>query len=138
MRRFDDWAKESLCHSFGIDSSLFFPEKQTSTYIDEYLPCKDCPVKRDCRNRAIIYDEEGIWGGLSKKDRNRIAKQKSKYSLYFGDTIRDRLTDQAIRQGLLDHHVYNPEVQQYIASRRHLVKIREQEVQALLHTSLSA
>ena len=126
---FAEWGKLSLCQDMG--SGMFFPTKQTSEYIERCLPCNSCPVKRECRNWAIIHDEYGIWGGLTKKERNRIADKKSQYSSYPGDTIRDRLTDQAIHQGLLEKVVLSSEVEQYVLSRKFLIRNRTEHSEVL-------
>jgi len=51
---------------------MFYPQEETRGYIKENLPCQFCPVKQDCLDYAIVYDEFGIWGGLTRKDRNGL------------------------------------------------------------------
>lgn len=59
------WKKEALCKE--LDPSMFFPDFRgvnIAKYIDEALPCKNCPVQQECIDFADESGEEwGIWGG---------------------------------------------------------------------------
>jgi len=35
--------------------------------------CTICPVKADCLRHAIRYDETGVWGGMTRNERRRVA-----------------------------------------------------------------
>lgn len=116
------WISKAFCAY--IDPELFYPKRETVEYIEDNLPCKYCPMQRECRNYSIIYDEFGIWGGLTRKQRNRIANKKSIYSRFKEDTIRDRLTDIAITEHLIEWDQVRQDVKQYLLYRKYLVKKR--------------
>lgn len=37
--------------------------------------CPDCPVKEQCLKDALVHDELGVWGGLTKSERNIVFSQ---------------------------------------------------------------
>ena len=45
--------------------------------------CAECPVKRECLEFALIYNEKGIWGGTTEEERER-------YPWYIIKALRDR------------------------------------------------
>lgn len=50
--------------------------------------CDVCPILYSCLSYAIVHGEEGIWGGMTKKERDSL-----------GPEVRDRLTVEAKEQG---------------------------------------
>lgn len=34
--------------------------------------CAGCPVRDECLDWALVHEEEGIWGGLTEKERARL------------------------------------------------------------------
>ncbi len=36
------------------------------------LFCHECPVKRECLEFALIYEEQGIWGGTTEEERKEF------------------------------------------------------------------
>lgn len=93
MEAFSVWSPKALC--VGMPDYQFYGDnkQQSARWIEENLPCSACPVKKDCYDYAIIYDEDGIWGGVAKQARNRHAK-----------AIRDSLVHEAIDLGILETH----------------------------------
>lgn len=60
----------------GVDPNLFFPERGASTK-EAKAVCRDCVVREDCLDYAIVKGEKfGIWGGLSERERRPIRKQR--------------------------------------------------------------
>jgi hypothetical protein len=64
------WQEEAACR--GIDRpDLFFPEQGVNpTFARTY--CPQCPVQSECLEYGIIYDEPGIWGGKTRKERKAL------------------------------------------------------------------
>jgi len=76
------WQDEAACR--GIDTNLFFPEN--ADVDDQVLAlCENCPVKDECRDYGVVYEEWGIWGGLTASQRRRVRKE-------FGITLSQAVT----------------------------------------------
>jgi hypothetical protein len=43
--------------------------------------CQNCPVKSQCRDFAILYEEEGIWGGTTDDERQLFRTMMPDYVL---------------------------------------------------------
>lgn len=41
--------------------------------------CATCPVKQQCRDYAILYEEVGLWGGTDDKERDMIRRMMPEY-----------------------------------------------------------
>ena len=76
------WQDEAACR--GVDTNLFFPEN--ADVDDQVLAlCENCPVKDECRDYGVVYEEWGIWGGLTASQRRRVRKE-------FGITLSQAVT----------------------------------------------
>lgn len=65
----EDWRQQSACST--VDTNIFFPLKITSSSVKQALAyCKNCSVRLDCLQTAVIYDYDGIWGGTTLAQRN--------------------------------------------------------------------
>jgi len=55
----------------------FFPGKgRMSKEIRKFTGlCSDCLVKTQCATDALVHDEEGVWGGLTKTERDIMFSQ---------------------------------------------------------------
>lgn len=77
-----DWMREGLCTSLSPEEAddIFFigPGKSSKR---ARLFCAGCPVKRDCGNYALTYDEQGIWAGNTEDDRKCL-------DVFIRDTLR--------------------------------------------------
>lgn len=70
----DCWQDRARCKDLPIAESdrLFFlgqggsPNKAAAF-------CAECPVINECRSDAILYDERGIWAGLTEQQRDYLA-----------------------------------------------------------------
>ena len=62
------------------DPELWFPELDSLWRVREAKNiCEKCPVKKECLEYALVNGfKEGIWGGLSPTERNRLSKEKRK------------------------------------------------------------
>lgn len=72
------WQDEAKCAD--VDNSLFF-ERATEKEAKRF--CATCPVQGDCLEYSLIYDNYGVWGGMSYKER------KHKYSTNYRAILRD-------------------------------------------------
>lgn len=66
------WMADARCR--GLDTNLFFPER--GERVDEACDvCDVCPVRLECLTFALDnLIREGIWGGLSERQRRRIRR----------------------------------------------------------------
>ena len=53
--------------------------------------CGSCPIVNFCLSYALVYDEEGIWGGMTKTQRDHLLEKNP--------TLQDRLIEEAKYQG---------------------------------------
>lgn len=70
MRDYQDWTNDAACN--GMETNLFFPIAAKKSTRDVRKLCDEvCPVRVDCIQHAVIYNEDGIWGGRTKNFRTR-------------------------------------------------------------------
>lgn len=66
------WWGDAICSS--TDPDAFYPEKGGSTREAKRI-CRNCPVRTECLAYAISAGEPaGVWGGMSERERRRLAK----------------------------------------------------------------
>ena len=66
------WSERALCAS--TDPEAFFPELGGSTREAKKV-CLACDVRVECLDYAMTHGERfGIWGGLSERERKRLAR----------------------------------------------------------------
>lgn len=68
------WRANALCSQ--TDPEAFFPEKGGATAPAKAV-CASCAVAAECLDWALENNERfGIWGGLSERERRRLARQQ--------------------------------------------------------------
>jgi WhiB family redox-sensing transcriptional regulator len=66
------WSERALCSQ--VSPEAFFPDKGGSTREAKKL-CMACDVRVECLHYAMTHGERfGIWGGLSERERERLAR----------------------------------------------------------------
>lgn len=80
-----EWTKGALCA--GVQLTMFFTASSAAM---SKLICSKCPVKRQCLVWALMYKEEGLWGGTNTQERKRLVPQ---YNI-------EALTSRAVHLGL--------------------------------------
>lgn len=70
----EEWIDDALCSQ--TDPEIFFPERGQPTTAVAKAICEECPVKEPCLKFAMLNDESGIWGGLTKSERKRLAQNR--------------------------------------------------------------
>ena len=69
--RGDQWRESAMCAQ--TDPEVFFPENRGNPTEAKKI-CLQCEVRAECLNYALKANERyGVWGGLSTKERNRLA-----------------------------------------------------------------
>jgi biotin operon repressor len=65
----------------GVNTNLFFPEQgEPHDQIRKALDCcKECParVRQACLEHALTYNEPGIWGGTTARQRRHMKRTGS-------------------------------------------------------------
>lgn len=70
------WQKQAACREAPTaearraKADKFFPAGRPSN--EPKRMCADCPVVQDCLQWALEYDETGIWGGTTDKERSKM------------------------------------------------------------------
>lgn len=73
--RRQDWRDAALCAQ--VDPDRWFPAKG-ETAADVKAICRQCPVRRDCLEYAVVNNEIwGVWGGLNSKERRELRKGRA-------------------------------------------------------------
>lgn len=90
------------------------------------LFCASCPVKRECSNFAITYNEYGIWAGATEEDRRSL-----------DPFIAEVLREQALAEGRLESRNINdfiPLARQVLEETDQLSQLlREEPLEVLDH-----
>lgn len=70
------WAHEAAC--LGEDQAKFFSGEGRGAIPDEARAiCAACPVREPCLEHALAHDErEGVWGGLTAKERKALKRKR--------------------------------------------------------------
>jgi WhiB family redox-sensing transcriptional regulator len=76
-RRNVDWDKAN-CR--GINTEIFFvPQSEFQSRALERgvlrKVCARCPIRQQCLEVAVAYEEKGYWGGMSESERNLILEE---------------------------------------------------------------
>lgn len=61
----------------GNFPDVFFPEVGSSQ--DSILAkrlCRDCPIRQQCAEYGLKWEEFGIWGGLTVLERRRLRQRR--------------------------------------------------------------
>lgn len=68
------WEQRGLCSQ--TDPELFFPTHGGIPHKAKAI-CARCPVREPCLDRAIeIDDREGVWGGLTYRERRKVMRRR--------------------------------------------------------------
>ena len=67
------WMIHGAC--VGDDRDLWFPDAGGSTRAARQI-CNGCSVKQQCLDYAVVYEDFGIWGGMSPEQRNRYRREQ--------------------------------------------------------------
>lgn len=67
----------------GSDGDVFFPDEEdeepetvlAKTELAKRF-CGGCPVVEACRKHGVTYEEFGIWGGLTAKERRSLKRKR--------------------------------------------------------------
>jgi WhiB family redox-sensing transcriptional regulator len=63
------WQNRAAC--VGVDPELFFPTSRNDSAKSAKKICRNCPVRKECRQAARDNGEEfGVWGGATEQERN--------------------------------------------------------------------
>ena len=77
------WQEQALCAQ--TDPESFFPEKGGSTREAKRV-CMSCDVRIECLDYALRHEERfGVWGGLSERERRRLAERSAHAGHSFTD-----------------------------------------------------
>ena len=65
-----DWQERARCKDLTPEESdkMFFLKRGGSANKAEQF-CSKCPVQQECGNHSILYDERGIWAGMTDEER---------------------------------------------------------------------
>ena len=58
------------------DGNVFFPVRGQSAGPAKRL-CNTCPVRDDCREWAIRFEPNGVWGGMSAEERSEERRRRA-------------------------------------------------------------
>lgn len=97
------WKQEAACRSIKDGGTLTVEESDAIFFLTPGKKanrakafCGACPVKRDCLNYALLYNEVGIWGGMTDEERVSLRPM-----------VVDMLENQARNRGMLESRNIN-------------------------------
>lgn len=67
------WMVHGEC--VGDDRDLWFPDVGGPTKAARAV-CDRCSVRQECLEYALVYEEFGIWGGMSPDQRKRYRRER--------------------------------------------------------------
>lgn len=71
-----DWILDANCK--GTNTRVFFiyreDKNQRQRREAAYQVCRECLVRQECLDYAIVNNEIGIWGGTTDKDRRLLRR----------------------------------------------------------------
>jgi WhiB family redox-sensing transcriptional regulator len=68
LRRIRD---EGACRD-AADPDEFFPTRRELGGHMVVIFCRLCPVRADCLQWALDHGEEGVWGGMTERQRRKL------------------------------------------------------------------
>lgn len=69
------WMKDGACK--GSETAIFFSDEPF--FIREAkLICSGCSVKKECLEYIMAHPMEGIWAGMTQKERTTLYRRKLK------------------------------------------------------------
>jgi WhiB family transcriptional regulator, redox-sensing transcriptional regulator len=71
-----EWFERAACR--GSDPDIFHPER-SGRYVGTSLAkaiCRTCPVAEGCLEWALKWNEPGVYGGTSVRERRRLRKER--------------------------------------------------------------
>lgn len=93
------WSQRSACHD---KEEVFLADKPNRL---EFAPiCASCPVKDLCLAHAIVNKEKGIWGGMTKLERDKLP-ETFKLRLNLSEVPREKVIAEYLQE--------SPEESQY-------------------------
>lgn len=73
----EDWMADGLCHN-SPTPELWFP-KRGDSIVYAIAICGTCPVKAQCLEYALVFNERhGVWGSKSERQRRVIRRERRK------------------------------------------------------------
>ena len=87
----EEWQDDALCAQVGTE--IFFPKKGGTT-LDAKLICEGCDVILECLEYALANEHSmrnGIFGGLSERERRKLVKLMEEEPLISLEQARDRV-----------------------------------------------
>jgi len=70
------WRQRAACR--GVDPDIFYPVSDDDAEEAKAI-CASCPVRQSCLEYSLSARErEGVWGGLTERERRRIVRQHRK------------------------------------------------------------
>lgn len=73
-----DWQQDASCHA--IDTDLFYAEGNNAAAVSRMAKrvCENCLVRQECLDHAIAWNEPGVWGGTTYRERRDLRKRAGK------------------------------------------------------------
>jgi len=65
------WQKRAACAT-APEPDRFFPGGGAPSNKPKKEFCARCPVREECLDWALAHEEQGIWGGLTERERTKL------------------------------------------------------------------
>lgn len=75
-----DRSWQNHANRLGVNPELFFPERNEDQTRAKGV-CAGCRVRGECLEYALVnFEQHGIWGGMSERQRRDLRKQRREQS----------------------------------------------------------
>ena len=76
MKAGEEWIQLANCKDTNTRTFFIYREDKNQRLRREaaYSVCRECDVKKECLDYAIVNNEVGIWGGTSDKERRLLRR----------------------------------------------------------------
>lgn len=114
------WA-DAACRGLGKkEQAYFFPKKGRPSNTPKYQKyCGVCPIRLFCLAYALVHDEDGVWGGFTKAERDRL--------LINQPFLKTRLMTEAKTQGWFENRVPIDEIVQAVRQPEEALEVEQSE-----------
>lgn len=71
-----EWMGRAACR--GTNPEKWFPSSAQQALVPGLKAiCLSCPVRAECLDSALLNDEDGVWGGLTRIEREELTHRRS-------------------------------------------------------------
>jgi WhiB family redox-sensing transcriptional regulator len=71
-----EWSRRGTCNDRNYNPDLWFTQGKIPELSAKRICNNICPVREECLAFALTFMQEGVWGGTTDKERNKIRLER--------------------------------------------------------------